>query len=327
MRYEGLVLPGHFSGTSKPRQSLKITFFFKLARLLLIPICVQINILIIDPSELKTMNSPTKQIIAVAGCKGGVGKTLVAVNLALALANNGRRVVLMDGNLAVPDVGISLGLDKHLDVNHLQSDMMSEEDDHCFLKEGPSGISVLTPRGQPIWRETVGIGQAVNMIDSLESLAPSLDTLIIDTSPGLAPDNVTLIQAAGEILVVINQEIVSLLDAVRMIRVLYRIYGVRRFGVIVNAVHNRRYGSNQFELLQSHLSDEVEIVLRFMGSIPFDKAVAGSLAQQTALLEHSPDCRASKAINRIAHQLMAMPATPPRGRIEFFLPTRIKERV
>lgn len=185
----------------------------------------------------------------------------------------------------------------------------------------------MSPEGEPIWRETVETGHAVRMIDSLESLAPTLDTLVIDTAPGLAPDNVALIQAAGEILIVINQEVLSLLDAVRMIRMLYRIYGVRRFGVIVNAVSNRRYGSNQFERLQSYLNDEVEIILRYLGSIPFDKAVAGSLARQQALLQFSPDCRASKAISRIAHQMMAIPVTPPRGRIEFFLPTRIKERV
>ena len=268
------------------------------------------------------MNSSTKQIIAVAGCKGGVGKTLVAVNLALSLANNGRRVVLMDGNLAVPDVGICLGLEKNLNVVRQPSD----RDISSYIKSGPSGIHVLTPLGQPIWRETVETGQAVEMISSLESLAPSLDTLVIDTAPGLAPDNIALIQAAGEILIVLNQEVLSLLDSVRLIRLLYREYGVRRFNVVVNAVTNRRYGSNQFERLQNHLSDEVAIILRYLGAVPFDKAVAESLSRQTALLESSPDCRASKAINRVAQQIMAAPVTPPRGRIEFFLPARINER-
>ena len=274
------------------------------------------------------MNSSTKQIIAVAGCKGGVGKTLLAVNLALALAGKGKRVVLMDGNLAVPDVGVSLGLEKDLEVTCPGARNAQEPGEHIpLLREGPAGISVLTPGGRAIWRESIEIGHAVRMIDSLESLAPSLDTLIIDTSPGLAPDNVTLIQAAGEILIVINQEILSLLDAVRMIRVLYRIYGVRKFSVVANAVSNRRSGSAQFERLQSYLLNEVGIVLSYLGSIPFEKAVAESLAKQQALLEASPDCRGAKAIQRIAHHLEAMPAIPPRGRIEFFLPTRIKEGV
>ena len=274
------------------------------------------------------MNSSTKQVIAVAGCKGGVGKTLVAVNIALALSNKGRKVVLMDGNLDVPDVGVTLGLEKNLDMNAQHNiQHVPEANNHGLLREGPAGIGILTPGGKPIWRESIHIGQAVEMIDSLESLAPSLDTLILDTSPGLAPDNITLIQAAGEILVVVNQEVVSLLDALRLIRVLYRIYGVQRFGVIVNAVSNRRSGAQQFEKLQVQLKDEVQIVLRFLGTIPFDKTVPESLAAQQALLEFNPDCRASKAILRIAHQLHSMPVTPPRGRIEFFLPTRIQEGV
>ncbi|AMO57542.1 hypothetical protein GZ77_14755 [Endozoicomonas montiporae] len=272
------------------------------------------------------MNSSTKQVIAVAGCKGGVGKTLVSVNLALALAKKGRKVVLVDGNLDVPDVGVTLGLEKDLDMNAPDISQL-EAYDHGLLRQGPAGVNVLTPGGKPIWRESISVGHAVEMIDSLEPLAPSLDTLILDTSPGLAPDNITLIQAAGEILIVVNQEVVSLLDALRLIRVLYRIYGVQTFGIIVNAVSNRRSGAQQFEKLQVQLKDEVEIVLRFLGTIPFDKTVAESLAQQKALLEHNPDCRAAKAILRIAHQLYSMPAAPPRGRIEFFLPTRIKERV
>ena len=272
------------------------------------------------------MNSPTKQVIAIAGCKGGVGKTLLSVNLALALAKKGRHVVLMDGNLDVPDVGVCLGLEKNVDMSANESSD-SDTNDHGLLKQGPSGVQVLMPGGQPIWRESVNVGHAVAMIDSLESLAPSLDTLILDTAPGLAPDNITLIQAAGEVLIVVNQEVVSLLDALRLIRVLYRIYGVKKFGIIVNAVNNRRSGAQQFEKLQVQLKDEVEIVLRFLGTIPFDKTVAESLASQQALLEYNPDCRASKAILRIAHQIYSMPVTPPRGRIEFFLPTRIKEGV
>ncbi|MCW7554168.1 P-loop NTPase [Endozoicomonas gorgoniicola] len=272
------------------------------------------------------MNSSTKQVIAVAGCKGGVGKTLISVNLALALAKKGRKVVLVDGNLDVPDVGVTLGLEKDLDMNAPETSRI-EAYGHGLLRQGPSGVNVLTPGGKPIWRESINVSHAVEMIDSLEPLAPSLDTLILDTSPGLAPDNITLIQAAGEILIVVNQEVVSLLDALRLIRVLYRIYGVQKFGIIVNAVSNRRSGAQQFEKLQAQLKDEVEIVLRFLGTIPFDKTVAESLKEQKALLEHNPDCRASKAILRIAHQLHSMPVTPPRGRIEFFLPTRIKERV
>ncbi|WP_263080326.1 P-loop NTPase [Endozoicomonas sp. Mp262] len=270
------------------------------------------------------MTSKTKRVIAVAGCKGGVGKTFVSVNLALALSELGQRVVLMDGNLSVPDVGTTLGLD-------FNSSLSTPENNSSFwdgeILSGPSGLTVLAPASGPMWRQSIGINDTVKMISKLEQLASSLDTLIIDTAPGMAPDNVTLIQAAGEILIVTNQDILSLLDAARLIRLLNRIYEVRRFGIVVNAVTSKKTGSGQFERLQNILREDSQIILSYLGSIPFDKAVPEALNHQQALLERSPDCRASRAFQRLAHQVKAVPAPMPRGSIEIFMPTRVKEGV
>lgn len=286
---------------------------------------------------MNAMDANTKRVIAVAGCKGGVGKTVVAVNLALALAKLGQRVMLMDGNLAVPDVGITLGLEKPLDIGDLSSglrnvDKWSQEhsDDNSqdgVVLEGPSGIKVYAPASQDQWRECIQINDAVQLIAKMDALAPSLDTLIVDTAPGLAPDNVTLIQAATEVLIIVNQEVVSLMDTVKQIRLLYRVFNVHQFYIVVNAASSRRCGSKQFEKLQNHLNDEKQIVLSYLGSIPFDKAVNEALAMQSALLTVNPECRASRAFHRLGHQIASIPVPEPRGRIEFFLPTRIRERV
>ncbi len=270
------------------------------------------------------MTSTSKRVIAVASSKGGVGKTLVAVNLALALAEQGERVVLMDGNLAVPDVGIALGLDSKLDINEWSLDC---ESDTGLLLSGPSGIKILTPALDYEWRECIETGDTVRLIDRLEVLATSLDTLIIDTAPGLAPDNVTMIQAASEVVIVINQEMMSLIDGAKLIRLLYRVFGVFRFCILVNSVSSRRSGAQQFEKLQKDLSDEKQVVLSYLGSIPLDKAVPESLTQQVALLKLYPECRAARAFQRLGQLVSALPVPEPRGRIEFFLPTRTSERV
>ena len=265
-----------------------------------------------------------KRVIAVAGCKGGTGKTLIAVNLALVLAEQGQRVVLMDGNLAVPDIGVSLGLDKHLDTSPMPPETEGMD---SLLLSGPSGIKVLTPANELRWRERIEIGDTVHLINQMDALASSLDTLIVDTAPGMAPDTATLVQAAGEIIIVLNQDLVSLEDAVKQIRTLYHEFKVHRFRVVVNAVSSRRCGSRQFELLQDHLNDEKQIVLSYLGSIPFDKSVGESLSQQAALVKMSPQCRAAKAFRRLGQMVTALPVSEPGGRIEFFMPTRIRERV
>ncbi|WP_257284970.1 P-loop NTPase [Endozoicomonas sp. SESOKO1] len=291
------------------------------------------------------MAQAKKRVIAVSGCKGGVGKTVVAVNLALALAKLGQRVVLMDGNLSVPDVEFTLGMN-NLGMNNKSDITEKLSSDFVFsspaevelanatsghqqkgLLNGPSGVRVFTPVAQGEWKESIQIIQAVELIQDMDDLASDLDTLIIDTAPGLAPDNVTLIQAATEVVVVVSQEDVSVVDAVRQIRLLYRVFNVHQFYIVVNLVSSRRGGAKQFEKLQEYLKDDKQIVLSYLGAIPHDKAVSEAVLKQSALLMESNDCRAAKAFHRIGHQLSKLPVPEPKGRIEFFLPGRIKERI
>lgn len=270
------------------------------------------------------MTSKTKRVIAVAGCKGGVGKTFVSVNLAIALSKLGQRVVLMDGNLSVPDICPALGLDNSIGAEGREH---ASQDWEGQILTGPSGVSVLTPANGAIWRQSIQINDTVKLINKLEELASSLDTLIIDTAPSLGPDNVTLIQAAAEVIIVVNQDVLSLLDAARLIRLLNRVYEVRRFCIVVNVVSSKKSGSEQFEKLQSYLNYDNQMVLSYLGAIPFDKAAADALNKQQALVDVNPTCRASRAFQRLAHQIMAMPVPMPRGSIEIFMPAKVKEGV
>ena len=274
-----------------------------------------------------------KRVIAVSGCKGGVGKTVVAVNLALVMSQFGQRVVLMDGNLDAPGVGFSLGLQR---VGSSQAscetsfsvpaDVPGKKVQCEGLVDGPGGIRIFTPE-EKRWNDHVQITQAVELIQGMDRLASDLDTLIIDTAPGLAPENITLIQAATDVIVVINQEDVSVVDAARQIRLLHKVYQVQQFHVVVNLVSSRRSGARQFEQLQHSLKDNKWIVLSYLGAIPFDKTVSEAVSRQSAAMTVNEDCRAARAFHRIGHQLAKIPVPEPRGRIEFFLPERIKERI
>nr|MDT0252945.1 P-loop NTPase [Endozoicomonas sp.] len=253
------------------------------------------------------MAKAKKRVIAVSGCKGGVGKTVVSVNLALTLAKLGQRVVLMDGNLSVPDVEFTLGLNKEGSREPLSSDLMFPEcgqealnherlsSQQKVLLDGPSGVRVYTPDAEGEWQDNVQIIKAVELIQGMDDLASDLDTLIIDTAPGLSPDNVTLIQAATEVIIVINQEDVSMIDAVRQIQLLHRVFNLHQFYVVVNLVSSRRGGAKQFEKLQQYLKDDNQIVLSYLGAIPYDKAVSESMLKQSALLSVNNDCRAARA--------------------------------
>ena len=281
--------------------------------------------------KVRTMTQEMKRVIAISGCKGGVGKTVVAVNLALVMSKLGQRVVLMDGNLDAPGVGFSLGLQRSSQAScetpfSVLADVESTKVQCEELVDGPGGIRVFTPE-EKRWNDRVQISQAVELIQGMDRLASDLDTLIIDTAPGLAPENITLIQAATDVVVVLNQEDISVLDAARQIRLLHEVYQVQQFYVVVNQVSSRRSGARQFEQLQHTLQDNKWIVLSYLGAVPFDKTVSEAAARQSAAMTVNEDSRAVRAFHRIGHQLAKIPAPEPQGRIEFFLPERIKERI
>ncbi|WP_299726050.1 P-loop NTPase [uncultured Endozoicomonas sp.] len=275
------------------------------------------------------MTQVNKRVVAVSGCKGGVGKTVVAVNLALALTKLGQRVVLMDGDLSVPDVEFTLGVNKKNNRDLLSSNLLFStiEEKHKGLQDGPSGVRLYTPMEDGEWQDSIQTIKAVELIQGMDALESELDTLVVDTAPGLAPDNVTLIQAATEVIIVISQEDVSVVDAVKQIRLLYRVFNVHQFFIVVNLVSSRRGGAKQFEKLQELIKDDKQIVISFLGAIPFDKAVGEATQQQKALLTVNDDCRAARAFHRIGHQLAKLPISEPKGRIEFFMSDRIKERI
>ena len=279
------------------------------------------------------MAQTKKRVIAVSGCKGGVGKTVIAVNLALALAKLGQRVVLMDGNLSVPDVESSMGLDGDVNKMPLEPTGLSSEGEEksAYQKleflDGPFGVKIFTPKAKEGWKDSIQIFQAVELIQRMDELVSDLDTLIIDTAPGLAPDNLTFIQAATEVIVIINREYVSVVDAVKQISLLHRIYNIHKFYIIVNLVSSRKGGAKQFEKLQEQLKGFKKIIVSYLGAIPHDKILSELVLTQTALLAVNDDCRAARTFHRIGYQLTKLPEPELKGRIEFFLPGRIEERI
>ncbi len=236
----------------------------------------------------------------------------------------------MDGNLSVPDIKTNLGLQKK-DVNDLDGSLSfsltEKQQDADIFGDSTAAVRVFTPETEGKWKDNIKVADAVELIQDMDDLAADLDTLIIDTAPGLAPDNVTLIQAATEVIVVINQEDVSVIDAVRQIKLLYHVFNVHHFYIVVNLVSSRRGGAKQFEKLQENLKDDSQIILSLLGAVPFDKAVCEATLKQSALLSINNDCRAARALHRIGYQLTKIPVSKPKGRIEFFLPGRIKERI
>ena len=261
--------------------------------------------------------APPVKVIAVASGKGGVGKTSISVNLALALQMGGSRTMLLDADLGLANVDVLLGLTPKFNLSHVL-------DGRCTLSEalieGPQGLQIV-PASSGISRMSqLSPAEHAGLIRAFSELDTPLDTLIIDTAAGIAGDVLSFTQAAQEVIVVVCNEPTSITDAYALIKVLSRDHGVERVHVLANQARSALEGREVFEKLSRVAERFLTVNLNYAGTIPYDDMMRRAVQRQCAVLEAYPSCPASTAFRQLARRVEQW-ATPTgaRGNLEFFV--------
>jgi flagellar biosynthesis protein FlhG len=267
-------------------------------------------------TRLESLTQPVR-VVAVTGGKGGVGKTSVAVNLSTALAQRGRGVVLLDGDLGLANADVLLGLSPAYTLAHVLSGERSLEE---VLLETPQGFRLLPAASGSLELAQLGPEALLGLIRSFGTLAVPLDTLIIDTAPGLVPSVLEFSQAAQHVLLVLCDEPASLTDAYALVKVLSRRHAVRRFHVATNQTRGARAGEELFQRFARVTARFLDVTLEFAGEIPADEAVRRAVREQRTVLERYPMSPAARAFKKLAERADTWPIPDgPRGNIEFFV--------
>ena len=257
------------------------------------------------------------QVIAVTGGNGGVGKTNVSVNLSLALAELGRRVVLLDADLGLANVDVLLGLT----AKRTLADVVAGECDlRDVMIQGPGGIRVVPAASGTQSMVQLSTLQHSGLIQAFSDIGNDIDVLIIDTAAGIGDGVVSFVRAAQEVLLVVTDEPTSITDAYALIKLLNRDYGISRFRVLANMAHAPQEGRNLFAKLSKVTERFLDVALQYVGAIPYDEAVRKAVQKQRAVYEAYPRAKCSLAFKAIAQKVdtWPLPATP-RGHLEFFV--------
>jgi flagellar biosynthesis protein FlhG len=182
---------------------------------------------------LANVTRPRTPWLAVAGAKGGVGKTTLAVNLAALLARAGRRVLLVDLDPGCGNVAVHLRLGGRL---HLDDVVAADCTPSEAVQPGPLGIGVLTTRsGSTVFTDD---DLLANAFDAIEHLAADYDIVVCDTGAGLGPATLATLRRADATLSVTTPDLASITDAYALLKVLHA-NGLRMPSLIVNRVRNR----------------------------------------------------------------------------------------
>ncbi|GAA0841153.1 flagellar synthesis regulator FleN [Marinobacter szutsaonensis] len=257
------------------------------------------------------------QVIAVSGGKGGTGKTSISVNLAIALAERGRRVVVLDGDLGLGNLDVSLGLT----ASHTLQDVLEGE---CELRdvlvEGPGGIRIVPAPSGSLRMTRLGAPEYAGLINAFSELGDEIDVLIIDTASGVSEAVVSFLRAAQELLLVVCDEPTSITDTYALVKLMNRDYGINRFRVLANQVRNEQEGRQLYEKLIRVTERFLDVALEYVGMVPHDEAFRKAVQRQRAVVEAYPRARASLALKALAEKVDNWPLpSSPRGHVEFFV--------
>ncbi|MEH6355882.1 MAG: AAA family ATPase [Marinobacter sp.] len=252
--------------------------------------------------------SAQPKVIAVTGGKGGVGKTSVAINLALALTREGHSVLLLDGDLDLANVAIMLGqYPKHTLEHVLRRECTLDE----IIMEAPLGLHVV-PGASGVQRcMEMGVAGSLDLLKSLAALERRYDYVLIDTAAGLQPVVLHMIASAAMACVVVTPDPASLTDAFSLIKVLQR-QGYRRTpSVLVNMAHGASQAQSIFQRFAAAAQSHLNMRPHYLGAIWRDETLRQSVITQrpVALLAQSdPSCRQFHSLaDRVKIRLEQLP--------------------
>lgn len=257
------------------------------------------------------------QTIAVTGGKGGVGKTNVAVNMALELARIGRKVVLLDADLGLANVDILLGVRAEYTIEDLLAGNCSMND---LLLEGPHGLKIVPAASGTQELTHLTPGEHSGLIHAFSELEQDVDVLVIDTAAGISDTVLSFVRAANEVMLVVCNEPTSITDAYAMLKLLNSRYHIDRFHLIANMVKSQQEGMELYHKLIGVTDRFLDVAIEFTGFVPFDLQLRKAVKRQKAICDAYPDSPASQNFRKIALKVDQWPVPAvPRGHTEFFV--------
>ncbi len=252
------------------------------------------------------------RVYTVTSGKGGVGKTNIVLNLAIALTDAGQRVLIVDADLGLGNLDVLLGI-QH---TYTLGDILGQR---CTLKEalveGPKGVKILLAESGVEELTRLTTGQKIRIFSLFHSLYEEADTILIDTASGISSNVLFFSSFADQILLVATPEPTSITDAYATMKVLSRAPGEQDFQLLINRVESEQQGREVYQTLARAAEHFLEIRPGWMGSISTDRNLPRAVSLQRPLLEFQPDSRASQDIRSLAGRLMAT-GLPVRGKGE-----------
>ena len=240
------------------------------------------------------------RIVAITSGKGGVGKSNVAVNLAVRLSQMGRSVVLLDGDLGTANADVLCNLPPGQSLARVVagqltlSQAMTDAPGGFKLIRGASGLAQIAALGE------FERGRLMNQIQGIEQ---DVDLVLIDTGAGVSPNVLGFSMGADQLLVVTTPEPTAVTDAYAVIKTTCRHRNDLHAHILVNMVRDAAEGRDVFHRVDAVCRRFLNLNVRYAGHVLSDPRVASAVRRQTPFMLETPGCPAGECINQLAHRM------------------------
>ena len=239
--------------------------------------------------------------LAIASGKGGVGKSVLALNLAVALGRHGRRVLLVDADLGLGNIAILSGLNPEYMLEDLLLERCSPDD---AVVEGPEGVAILPATADMETEFWTRAEIDAELGARLQPFEAQYDFVLVDTGAGIPAKSQDFAAAADEVLLLVTPEPTAIADAYAALKVLLRRRPQQRVGLVVNMADSAAEAAELHEKFR-------EIAARFLGAeidnrgyIPLDRYVREAVKRQVPFVLATPPSPAAEAVSEMAGWLL-----------------------
>jgi flagellar biosynthesis protein FlhG len=251
-------------------------------------------------NESGTGNSKTR-VIAVSSGKGGVGKTNMSINIAIAYAQLGKKVLVMDADLGLANVNVAMGIIPKYNLYHLirqkkkMKDIIINTDYGIQIVAGASGFSKIANLSE---EEREHFIEEIGKMDAV-------DIIVIDTSAGVSSNVLDFIAAADDAIIVTTPEPTAITDAYGIIKIIATEIDNMNLGIklIVNRVKSVTEGKKVSERVINIASQFLNLKVDYLGYVYDDPQVSQAILKQKPFIIVDPDSKASICIKHIVGRL------------------------
>lgn len=244
------------------------------------------------------------RIVVIASGSAGAGKTTAVINLAAALARDGKDVLVIDENVGASNLSSTLGLTVHRDLLDVMRRDMTLDD---VIVAAPEGFHFLSAgRGMRVLGK-LGLDDQAHLLDCFARFDRPVDVVLVDALAGRASRSLPLNFSSHEVVVVVSPEPTSITAAYGLIKHISSGQGKKRFRILVNKARDETEARMIFDNIASAANRYLAVSAGFMGFVPPDEKLRQSASRGRPVIESFPAAASAAAFHRLAESLTRWP--------------------